>query len=120
MSPKNNEAWYPLFINPSSISGLPITCRDDEYAVFEPPTGQTCGVWASTFVDSFGGYLKDANATSHCQYCQFQVGDEYLKGLNLDYDNRWRDLGIVFAFFGEVANLLAAKMIANDGPAVRL
>ncbi|KAG9049169.1 hypothetical protein FS837_010988 [Tulasnella sp. UAMH 9824] len=84
----------------TELHGLPVNCRDDEYAIFEPPTGQTCGAWASTFVDSFGGYLKDANATSHCQYCQVQVGDEYLKGLNMDYGNRWRDLGIVFAFFG--------------------
>lgn len=84
----------------TELHGLPVTCRDDEYTIFDPPTGQTCGAWASTFVDTFGGYLHNANATSQCQYCQVKVGDEYLKSLNMDYDNRWRDLGIVFAFFG--------------------
>ncbi|KAG8892920.1 hypothetical protein FRC01_013877, partial [Tulasnella sp. 417] len=83
----------------TELQGLEITCREDEFAVFDPPAGQTCEAWADTFVNTFGGYLQNPNATSNCQYCQFKVGNEFFNGLNMHYDNRWRDLGIVFAFF---------------------
>ncbi|KAG8981742.1 hypothetical protein FRB90_007035, partial [Tulasnella sp. 427] len=52
----------------TELQGLPITCRDDEFALFEPPSGQTCAAWADTFVNTFGGYLNNPNATSQCQY----------------------------------------------------
>jgi len=82
----------------TELKGLQIRCRDDEFAVFNPPSGQTCQDWAGSFVENFGGYLQNTNATSSCQYCQYKVGDEYYSGLNMSFGNRWRDLGIVFAY----------------------
>lgn len=40
------------------------------------------------------------NATSACQYCAYKVGDQFYSTLDLDYGNRWRDLGIFLAFIG--------------------
>jgi ATP-binding cassette subfamily G (WHITE) protein 2 (SNQ2) len=45
------------------------------------------------------GYLVD-NATSACEYCAYRVGDQFYGGLELSFDNRWRDLGILIAFIG--------------------
>lgn len=80
-------------------SGLNIVCQDDEFAVFPPPSGQTCQEWAGEFVTTFGGYLNNPNATDSCQYCQYQKGDEYFTPLNISFDNRWRDAWILFAYF---------------------
>ncbi|KAF8633557.1 hypothetical protein AX15_001356 [Amanita polypyramis BW_CC] len=88
----------------TELHGLAIRCKPDEFAVFSPPTGQTCGQWAQSFVDVFGGYIDNINATTACRYCQFKVGEEFFLPLNIKYGNRWRDVWILFAFF--VFNLI--------------
>ncbi|KAH9469685.1 hypothetical protein Pst134EA_006966 [Puccinia striiformis f. sp. tritici] len=85
-----------LIVN--EMHGLLVTCSPEEYAVFQPPSGQTCLQWAGTFVQRSGGYLLDPNATSGCQYCQYRSGDDYLSLLGLEFGNRYRDLGITIAF----------------------
>lgn len=98
-------------------SGLKITCKPEEFAVFNPPSGQTCVAWASDFVNAAGGYLDNPNDTTGCRYCQYsvsvlgkklhvvvltsvKVGDEFFLPLNIKYSQRWRDVGIFFCFFG--------------------
>lgn len=88
--------WFRLF-----YSGLEIRCRSDEWAIFTPPSGQTCQQWAGDFVNVFGGYLDNGNDTSSCRYCQYSSGDDFYTPLNIDYGNRWRDVFIIFAFFGK-------------------
>ncbi len=82
-------------------SGLTITCKSDEFSVFTPPSGETCYSWANDFVMSFGGYLDNPNSTDACRYCQYSVGDEFYTPLNMNYSDRWRNVFILFAFFGE-------------------
>lgn len=86
-------------------SGLVITCKPDEFAIFDPPSGETCAAWASAFVSVAGGYLDNPDDTSDCRYCQFRVGDEFYEPLNISYANRWRDVWILFAYF--VFNVIA-------------
>ncbi|KIK62247.1 hypothetical protein GYMLUDRAFT_42191 [Collybiopsis luxurians FD-317 M1] len=83
----------------TELHGLPVNCKSDEFNVFNPPSGETCYQWANDFVNVFGGYLNNPNATSSCQYCQYQFGDEFYTPLNISFDNRWRDVFVVFAFF---------------------
>jgi len=83
----------------TELHGLKITCKPDEFTVFNPPSGQTCASWANEFVKEFGGYLDNSNATSACRYCQYAVGDEYYTPLNISFDDRWRDVWVLFAFF---------------------
>lgn len=105
----------------TELHGLSITCRDGEYALFQPPAGQTCQTWASEFIAGFGGYLDNPDDTAVCRYCQYavsacdptmlqhiqallplgQVGDDYLRPLNIAYSNRWRDAFILLAFCSE-------------------
>lgn len=80
-------------------SGLAIRCQSDEFAVFSPPTDQTCSTWAQDFVNVFGGYIDNPSATSDCRYCQYNVGDQFFDPLNISFSNRWRDAFIIFAFF---------------------
>ncbi|KAI0323043.1 ABC-2 type transporter-domain-containing protein [Amylostereum chailletii] len=83
----------------TELHGLPIRCKPEEFAVFSPPSGQTCGAWANEFVQAFGGYLDNANDTDTCRYCQYSVGDEFFLPLNIRFENRWRDVWVIFAFF---------------------
>ena len=76
----------------TELHGLTISCQSDEFAVFDPPSGQTCMAWyissvnssitysqfhknfrASEFVNSFGGYIDNPNATQACRYCPYTV-----------------------------------------------
>lgn len=82
-------------------SGLVIRCKSDEFAVFNPPDGQTCAAWGQDFVNKFGGYIDNLNDTIACRYCQFAVGDEFFLPLNIEFSNRWRDAFILFCYFGE-------------------
>lgn len=95
----------PLHIVPGTLltydhSGLEITCKADEFIPFNPPSGQTCQQWAGEFVTGFGGYLDNPNDTTACRYCQYEVGDQFFLPLNIRYENRWRDVWILFAFGG--------------------
>ena len=84
---------------PTELHGLRITCKPDEFAVFNPPEAQTCSAWAGEFVSAFGGYLDNANDTSACRYCPYSVGEDFFLPLNISYGTRWRDAFILFGFF---------------------
>ncbi|KAH9999357.1 P-loop containing nucleoside triphosphate hydrolase protein [Russula vinacea] len=83
----------------TELHGLQIRCKPGEFAIFDPPPGQSCVVWANDFVDAFGGYLDNPSDAQACRYCQYKVGEEYMAPLNMFYENRWRDAWIIFAFF---------------------
>ncbi|KAG6874373.1 hypothetical protein C0995_015109 [Termitomyces sp. Mi166 len=60
----------------TELHGLVIRCKSDEFAIFNPPSGQTCAEWGQAFVDKFGGYIDNLNDTLACRYCQYSVGDD--------------------------------------------
>ncbi len=96
------------------VSGLVIKCQSDEFAIFNPPSGETCQQWAGAFVDANGGYLNNPNATSSCQYCQYSVGDEYYTPLNISFDNRWRDAFILFAYFSMFNFVWCSRLLVTN------
>ncbi|KAL9019649.1 MAG: hypothetical protein Q9185_003114 [Variospora sp. 1 TL-2023] len=75
-----------------------VVCTPGELNTFTSPAGTSCGDYmANFFADGGPGYLVD-NATELCQYCAYKVGDEFSQPLGLDFENRWRDLGVFAAF----------------------
>ncbi|KAH9837328.1 ABC-2 type transporter-domain-containing protein [Rhodofomes roseus] len=95
------------------LHGLQIECAAAEFTVFSPPAGQTCQAWAGEFVDYYGGYLNNPNATSACQYCEYSVGDQFFTPLNILYSNRWRDVFILLAYsvFNIIATIIASRFL---------
>ncbi|GJJ69567.1 ATP-binding cassette, subfamily G (WHITE), member 2, SNQ2 [Entomortierella parvispora] len=79
----------------AQLHNVPVYCANDEWSIFNTPAGQTCGEYAAKFLETATGYLKDANATSECHYCQYSYGQDFYNGLNMDFANRWRNLGIM-------------------------
>ncbi|KAJ8515436.1 hypothetical protein ONZ45_g7152 [Pleurotus djamor] len=97
----------------TELHGLVIRCRPEEFAIFDPPAGQTCGAWAQSFVNVTGGYIDNLDATSACRYCQFAVGDEFYTPLNISFDERWRDVWILFAYFifNVIVTIIASRFL---------
>ncbi|KAG4438299.1 hypothetical protein IFR05_006234 [Cadophora sp. M221] len=77
-----------------------VTCTPSELQRFSSPSGQNCGEYMTDFFQAGGpGYIV-SNVTSACEYCAYKVGDQFYSGLGFEFDNRWRDLGILIAFIG--------------------
>ena len=93
----------------TELHGRQIRCEISEYATFNAPPGQTCGSYmADYFKHGALGYLAD-NATTMCQFCIYNIGDDFYTPLGLSYDNRWRDMGIYACF---IASNLVILFIA--------
>jgi len=84
----------------TELHGRPVQCTSQELQRFSAPSGQTCGSYMEEFFSRGGaGYIVN-NATSACEFCAYKVGDQFYTALGLDFNNRWRDLGILAAFIG--------------------
>ncbi|KAL2670114.1 hypothetical protein Neosp_014995 [[Neocosmospora] mangrovei] len=80
---------------------LPIHCSDDEFAVFSPPDGSSCGEYLSSYLTMGGvaGNLTNPDDTATCLVCPYQNSNDYFWALNLkEYYYGWRDAGIVALF----------------------
>ncbi|KIR36661.1 ABC transporter [Cryptococcus deuterogattii MMRL2647] len=75
-----------------------VKCESDEYAIFNPPEGMTCQSYMSAFLSEAPGYLNNPNATRNCEYCVISKGSDYLKALNLEKMDGWRDIALTFLF----------------------
>jgi len=75
-----------------------VVCSKDEYSYFEPPSGQTCQEFAGSFIKRTTGYLLNPSDTSNCGYCEYTVGDEYLRSVSVKYSNRWRNFGFLWVY----------------------
>lgn len=85
----------------------PVHCDEDEFNVFEPMKGMTCHQFAGSFVRYAGGYLNNPKSQKNCQYCQYRVGDDFLKQMNADYNDKWRNIGffVIYIVFNICAML---------------
>ena len=58
------------------------------------------------YISTAGGYLRDPQATSECQYCQMDSTNQFLLRINANWDTRWRDFGLLWVYV--VFNVAAA------------
>ncbi|KAG0312098.1 hypothetical protein BGZ97_011443, partial [Linnemannia gamsii] len=78
----------------TQLYNLEVRCRDTEFSIFQPPSGQTCIQYAGAFLQNAPGYINNPDATSGCQYCQYAKGQDFYANLNMDFAHRWRNIGI--------------------------
>jgi ABC-type multidrug transport system permease subunit len=79
----------------------PVYCAESEFAVFNPPSGQTCGTYLDGYLKGMGARtnLTNPDATMGCKVCEYRTGADYLSNINLeDYYFGWRDAAIVVLF----------------------
>lgn len=92
----------------NAVANAPVTCADNEFNVFNAPPGSTCGEYIGALINQIGGYLADPNATD-CQYCAIDNTNTFLRAVSIDFDNRWRDFGVLLVYI--VFNIFAAAFI---------
>jgi pleiotropic drug resistance (PDR) family protein len=83
-----------------------VHCASNEYINFEPPQGETCQSYMQSYIDVAGGYLENEQATSGCQFCAIKSTDVFLKQLSSDYNDVWRNFGILWVYV--IFNIFAA------------
>ncbi|RDW59497.1 ABC transporter-2 [Coleophoma cylindrospora] len=79
----------------------PVSCREGEFAIFNPPSNSTCIEYLTDYMQGMGARtnLVNPDATEGCKVCEYRVGSDYLYTLSLpDYYYGWRDAGIVALF----------------------
>ena len=68
--------------------------------VWVVPAGMSCGDYMADFFNAGGsGYIVNNN-TENCQFCAYKTGSQFYLPFEIYFDDRWRDLGIFFAFIG--------------------
>ncbi|EPQ27618.1 uncharacterized protein PFL1_04756 [Pseudozyma flocculosa PF-1] len=97
----------------NELQDLRIQCAPNEFATFQPPSGQSCVQWAGQFLDAYGGYLQDPNATADCRYCQYSYGQDFANGVNIFASDKGRDIGVFIAFviFNAAFTVMASKFL---------
>lgn len=86
-----------------------VQCSDIELLRMPPPAGQTCGEYLGDYAKGTQATLVDANATDMCSLCQMSWTDQFLASLSIDYDDRWRNVGLLFVYV--VFNAFAAVFL---------
>lgn len=80
-----------------AVHNRPVICESVEFARFSAPPGQTCDSYTQSFIAMAGGYVQ-TGADGLCEFCQYKNGDEFAKGFNVLYSNKWMDYGVIWAF----------------------
>jgi ABC-type multidrug transport system permease subunit len=95
----------------TTIANAPVTCATNEILNFKPANGSTCREFLSDYMSSKGGYLAgdSGSSTNECLYCPMASTNAFLQRINVNYDNRWRDFGLLWAYV--IFNCAAAVAI---------
>lgn len=80
------------------LHGRDVVCKDVELAIFNPPSGQTCGEYMAPYFTEAPGSLNNPNATTGCEFCSMTKADEFLSTVWISWDERWRNFGIFWAY----------------------
>jgi ATP-binding cassette, subfamily G (WHITE), member 2, PDR len=82
------------------LANAPVHCSSIEFLKLDPLPGTTCYSYLSPYIEMAGGYLVNPEATSSCEYCPISNTNAFLKLVSSNYDERWRDFGILWVYVG--------------------
>ncbi|KAI9009372.1 ABC-2 type transporter-domain-containing protein [Phycomyces nitens] len=91
----------------NALDSVPVICGSDDFIKVRAPPGQTCGQYMSEFFGNGGlGYIGNPDSTDLCDYCQYTAGNDFYEArIGWSFDNRWRDFGILCAYY--IFNIVA-------------
>ncbi|KAI9375567.1 ABC-2 type transporter-domain-containing protein [Aspergillus egyptiacus] len=87
------------------VGDAPMHCAENEILSFERPANLSCESYMAEYISNNGGKLLDS-ATEYCSFCPMDNTNQYLLGVSIDFNTRWRDFGLMWAFI--VFNICAA------------
>lgn len=86
----------------TALAEAPMHCATNELLSFAAPQNQTCAQYMMAYMESAGGYLVNPDTRGgsgeNCGFCALDNTTQFLKSVNLNFGNRWRDLGILWAY----------------------
>ena len=83
-----------------------IVCSDREVAVMQPLPGTSCGAYLQKYATAAQGQIMNPSAMANCEYCPLSVADQQLSTNGIQWSERWRNFGIVWAYI--IFNILGA------------
>jgi ATP-binding cassette subfamily G (WHITE) protein 2 (PDR) len=89
------------FIDGTVIAGLANTqlhCSNVDFLHIEPPSGQTCADYLTSYISMAGGYLANPNAMSDCSYCQVKDANAILSIYGVEIRTRWHSFGYLAVY----------------------
>jgi ATP-binding cassette subfamily G (WHITE) protein 2 (PDR) len=89
----------------AGLSGRAVTCAQNELSVFQPFGNMTCGQYMERYLEALdtlgaAGNLINPDATKDCAYCTLQMADQFLAARDVEYDQRWRNFGLIWVYIG--------------------
>lgn len=96
------------FIHGTVVAGLgntQIHCSDIEFLHINPPRGQTCENYLTSYISVAGGYLSNLDATFNCLYCPVSDANSLLALYGVEVRRRWDNFGYLATYV--VVNILA-------------
>ena len=81
----------------AATHGRKVRCQSSEFAKFSAPPGQTCDSYLAPYIAQAGGYVQ-TGANGLCEFCQYANGDEFGRSFNIEYSQKWLDLGVAIAY----------------------
>ncbi|KAK4654368.1 Multidrug resistance protein [Podospora pseudocomata] len=90
----------------TAVANSEVVCAANELQKFAPPSGQTCFEYLDSYMEIAGGYLTNPNSTDMCSFCTIKDTNVFLAQVGANYDDRWRNFGILWAFI--IFNIFAA------------
>ncbi|KAL4806318.1 ABC-2 type transporter-domain-containing protein [Aspergillus unguis] len=84
----------------TGLSGTAVECSDIEILRIPPPANQTCADYLGPYANMTGGNLLNPSASGDqdCQYCSIASSDQFLAQLNINPDDLWRNVGLLFVY----------------------
>ena len=90
----------------NAVHDKPVICEPRELNMVIPPPGQSCDSYLQPFSypldvtppnpNSMGYYVQRPDG--NCDVCSMRRGEDYLRSIEMNSDNRFRDLGILCAY----------------------
>jgi ABC-type multidrug transport system permease subunit len=94
----------------ASTGDASMHCADNEVLSFSAPSGLNCEEYMADYLSANGGYVLNplAHDSEQCNYCALENTNQYLSNLSIDFNNRWRDFGLLWVFV--VVNTVGAVL----------
>ncbi|KAL3474110.1 ATP-binding cassette transporter [Aspergillus californicus] len=91
----------------AGLAKTPVICSELEIVLVQPPSGESCVDYLSTYMETAGGTVYNPDATADCQFCSMTTSDIFLTSVSSVYGDRWRNFGLmwVYIFFNVAAAL---------------
>lgn len=85
----------------TTLANAPVTCADSEILTFSSPEGSTCAEYMTAYINRVGGQLVNFSQDGYeCSFCPITDTNAFLASISVDWENRWRDFGLLWVYIG--------------------